>query len=61
MAVILAWGSSDGVVELVVWLRGVYRTLGLGGAIEKTIRDFKKELEPLNPEGLHPPHPLPER
>ena len=28
--VILAWRSSDDVVELVVWLRGAYRTLGLG-------------------------------
>ena len=58
---ILAWESSDGVVELVVWLRGAYGTLGLGEAIKKTIDDFKKELEALHPDGLHPPHPLPER
>jgi hypothetical protein len=49
--VILAWGCSDGVVELVVWLRGAYGTLGIGAAIEKTIRDFKEELEALTPEG----------
>ena len=46
--VILAWRSSDGVIELVVWLRGAYGTLAIGEAIEKTIRDFKKELEGPN-------------
>jgi hypothetical protein len=45
--VILAWGSSDGLVELVVWLRGAYRTIGLGGAIENTLIEFKKILEGL--------------
>ena len=44
---ILAWESSAGVVELVVWLRGAYRTLGLGDAVKKTIHAFKKELEAL--------------
>jgi hypothetical protein len=48
---ILAWEASDGVVELVVWLRGAYGTLGIGAAIEKTIHDFKEELEALKPEG----------
>ena len=43
--VILAWGSSDGVVDLVVWLRGAYRTLGLGEAISKTLDEFKEELK----------------
>jgi hypothetical protein len=49
--VILAWGSSEGVVELVLWLRGAYATLAIGEAIEKTIRDFKEELKALKPEG----------
>jgi hypothetical protein len=49
--VILAWGASDGVVDLVVWLRGAYRTLGLGGAVEKTLSEFKDELKTLKPNG----------
>ncbi len=57
--VILAWGSSDGLVDLFVWLRGAYRALGLGKAIEKTLTEFKKELESASPQGLHPPRPLP--
>ena len=49
--VILAWGSSDGLVDLFVWLRGAYRALGLGKAIEKTLTEFKKELKALHPKG----------
>jgi hypothetical protein len=46
--VILAWASCDDVVELVVWLRGAYGTLGVGEAIERTIRDFKEEVKALD-------------
>jgi hypothetical protein len=49
--VILAWASSDGVVELVVWLRGAYGTLGIGEAIEKTLNKFKEELKTRKPKG----------
>ena len=49
--VILAWGSSDGVVELVVWLRSAYRGLGLGGAVKTTLEEVKKELKTLKPGG----------
>ena len=62
--VILAWGSSPGVVELVVWLRGAYRGLGLGGAIRKTLNDVKEEAQSagvVQEERLHPPHPVSER
>ena len=49
--VILAWQSSDVVVDLVVWLRGAYRTLGLGGTIGKTLDVFKEELKELKTNG----------
>jgi hypothetical protein len=45
--VVLAWESADGVVDVVVWLRGAYRTLGLGGITKKAIDDFKKDLKDL--------------
>jgi len=49
--VILAWGPYEGVVELVVWLRGAYRTLGLGRAVKKTLNEFKEDLKSLLPNG----------
>jgi hypothetical protein len=49
--VILAWVLSNGLVELVVWLRGAYRTLGLGVAIEQTLNEFKDELKRLYTKG----------
>jgi hypothetical protein len=49
--VILAWASSDGPIELIIWLRGAYRTLGVGDTIKVTIDSFKKQLETLHPAG----------
>jgi hypothetical protein len=49
--IILAWQSSERVFDLVVWLRGPYRTLGLGRAIAETLKDFEKELKILHPSG----------
>ncbi len=46
--VILAWESSYGVIELVVWLRGAYRMLGISAAVKKTLNAFKKTLETLD-------------
>ncbi len=49
--VILAWASFDGTIDLVIWVRGAYRTLGLGDTIKGTIDSFKKQLETLRPTG----------
>jgi hypothetical protein len=49
--VILASGASDGVVDLVVWVRGAYRALGLGAAIKRTLNEFKYELATHHPNG----------
>ncbi len=49
--VVFAWGSSDGAVDLVVWLRGAYRTLGLGGAVKKTLHEIKDDLKVLKDNG----------
>jgi hypothetical protein len=42
--VILAWEAPDDVIDLVVWLRGAYRTLGLGRAIAEAIERLKEDL-----------------
>jgi hypothetical protein len=49
--VILAWTASDGVIDLVVWLRGAYRTLGLGERIGKEL-DWLKEKLKFNSDGF---------
>ena len=49
--VIFAWRSSDRLFDLVVWLRGPYRTLGLGRAIANTLKEFKQELRALHDDG----------
>jgi len=49
--VILALAASERVVELVVWVRGAYRMIGLGDAIARTVHDFKEDLKELMADG----------
>ncbi len=49
--VILAWEATDGVIELVVWVRGAYRTLGFGESIAKELELLKDELKANSPGG----------
>ena len=48
---IVAWKSSDGVIDLVIWLRGAYRTLGLGDSVKGAIKKLKDQIEAIYPEG----------
>ncbi len=43
--VIIVWQASDGVIDLVVWIRGAYRTLGLGERIAKELDSLKEALK----------------
>ena len=62
--VILVWASSDDLTELVIWLRGAYRTLGFGRSIKDAIDALKANLEKnLAPRGytLRSRYPNPQR
>jgi hypothetical protein len=42
--VILAWEVDNGLIDLVVWVRGAYRTLGYGETIAKGLDQIKTQL-----------------